>query len=44
MSTRALVTMVCILGFVWGGLLLILGTAIRKERAKKRTDPGSETA
>lgn len=36
MSATAIVTMVVILGFVWGGLALILVTAIRKERQKQR--------
>lgn len=35
MSTRAVVTMVVITGFVWGGFALILWTAIRKEREKQ---------
>jgi hypothetical protein len=34
MSTTAVVTMILILGFVWGGLGFILATAIRRERAK----------
>lgn len=36
MSLTAVVTMVLILTFVWGGLALILATAIRKERRKQR--------
>lgn len=36
MSTTAIVTMVVILGFVWGGLAAILTLAIRKEREKQR--------
>lgn len=36
MSATAIVTMVVILGFVWGGLALILTTAVRKEREKQR--------
>lgn len=36
MSAKAVVTMVLILGFVWGGFLLILVTAFRRERAKGR--------
>lgn len=36
MSATAIVTMVLILTFVWGGFLLILLTAIRKERGKGR--------
>lgn len=43
MSTRAVVTMICILGFVWGGFLLILLTAIRKER-EKMTGPDAGEA
>ena len=34
MSATAVVTMILILGFVWGGLGIILFTAIRRERAK----------
>lgn len=34
MSATAVVTMILILGFVWGGLGIILLTAIRRERAK----------
>lgn len=34
-STRAIVTMVVITGFVWGGFALILKTAIRKESEKQ---------
>lgn len=36
MSATAVLTMVLILAFVWGGLLLILGTAVRKERGKRQ--------
>lgn len=36
MSDTAIVTMVVILGFVWGGLAVILTLAIRKEREKQR--------
>lgn len=39
MSLTALVTMVLILGFVWGGLAVILATAVRKEREKRREGP-----
>ena len=34
MSVAAVVAMFVILGFVWGGLGIILLTAIRRERAK----------
>lgn len=34
MSATAIVAMLLILGFVWGGLGLILATAIMRERAK----------
>jgi hypothetical protein len=30
--------MVVVLGFVWGGFALILGTAAGKERAKKKEE------
>lgn len=36
MSLTAVVTMVLILSFVWGGLALILVTAVREERRKQR--------
>lgn len=35
MSTKAVVTMVLITGFVWGGFAVILRTAIRKEGEKQ---------
>lgn len=34
MEPAAIVTLVLIGGFVWGGLILLLVTAIRKERGK----------
>ena len=34
MEPAALLTFVLICGFVWGGLVLILATAIRKEARK----------
>ncbi len=34
MTTSAVVTMVLILGFGWGGFLLALFTAVRKESDK----------
>lgn len=34
MEPAAIVTLVLIGGFVWGGLLVILRTAVRKEREK----------
>lgn len=36
MSAKAIVTMVVITGFVWGGFALILRTAFRKEGEKQR--------
>ncbi len=38
MTTTALITMMLILGFVWGGLGLIVITAVRRERAKQVAD------
>ena len=35
MTTRAIVTMVVITAFVWGGFALCLMTAIRKESEKE---------
>jgi hypothetical protein len=34
MSGIAIATMILILGFVWGGLAMILWVAVRKEREK----------
>jgi hypothetical protein len=39
MTATAVVTMMLILGFVWGGLGLILLTAVRRERAKALAPP-----
>lgn len=36
MSTTAIVVMIVILGFVWGGFLVIVTRAARAERDKKR--------
>jgi len=38
MEPAAIVTFVLIAGFVWGGLALILGTAIRREGTKRRKE------
>ena len=35
MTTSTVITMVLILGFVWGGFALALLTAVRKESAKE---------
>ena len=40
MNGIAVVTMILILGFVWGGLAFIIGTAARKEGAKRVADTG----
>ena len=34
MTTTTIVVMILILGFVWGGLAIIVMTAARKERQK----------
>lgn len=34
MEPAAIITLVLIGGFVWGGLILLLVTAVRKERSK----------
>jgi|GEM_PF-2184742 len=34
MPTETLVTMVGAIGIVWGGLVIVLTVALRKERAK----------
>jgi len=42
MTTTTIITMVLILGFVWGGLALLIATAVRKEGAKRNSgDSGS---
>ncbi len=38
MNTAAIATMVLIGGFIWGGLILITVTALRKERGKEEAD------
>ncbi|HIF07152.1 MAG TPA: MetS family NSS transporter small subunit [Gemmatimonadetes bacterium] len=38
MTTSTQVTMLIILGFVWGGFFLALATAARKESAKEVED------
>lgn len=35
MTTTGIIVMILIVGFVWGGLLFIMTTAARKERAKR---------
>lgn len=40
MSATAIGTMIVILAFVWGGFTLLAVTAVRKERAKEREEPG----
>lgn len=35
MEPAAIITLVLIGGFVWGGLILLLVTAVRKERGKR---------
>jgi hypothetical protein len=36
MTAATWITMVVVMGFVWGGFLLVLATAIRKESGKAR--------
>jgi hypothetical protein len=38
-TTTAIIVMIFVLGFVWGGLGLIMATAARKERAKGSGEP-----
>jgi LPS O-antigen subunit length determinant protein (WzzB/FepE family) len=38
METKTLLTMIAIIGVVWGGFLVVLTIALRKEKAKK-ADP-----
>lgn len=35
MTTGTLITMIIILGIVWGGFATILGIALKKERGKR---------
>ena len=42
MTATAVVTMMLILGFVWGGLGLILVTAVRREREKQVAEKPDE--
>jgi hypothetical protein len=46
MNTSAIVTFAIIASFVWGGILLIVATALRREGAKQRrrgaASPASE--
>ena len=39
MSRSGILFMIVVLGFVWGGFLLILITAARKERQKRGDSP-----
>lgn len=36
MTTTGIVTMIAVLAFVWGGFALLVVTAVRKEKAKRR--------
>lgn len=36
MSAATVVTMIITVGIVWGGLVLALATALKKERAKEQ--------
>ncbi len=38
MPIETILTMVGALGIVWGGLIIVLATALRKERAKGKED------
>ena len=40
MTTSTVITMVLILAFVWGGFVLALATAARKESEKEIEDSG----
>lgn len=39
MTTAAWVTFALIAGFVWGGFLVLIALALRKERAKGEEEP-----
>jgi len=38
MELKTILTMIFTIGFVWGGLLFVLFTALRKERVKRRAE------
>ena len=38
MDTRTWITMVLVMGFVWGGFALALAMAVRKETGKRADD------
>ncbi|HUG41790.1 MAG TPA: MetS family NSS transporter small subunit [Longimicrobiales bacterium] len=38
MEPAAILTFLLISGFIWGGLVVILVTAVRKERRKEATE------
>lgn len=44
MTTSAWVTLVAVCGFVWGGALMLLSIAMRKEARKPRTGSGQPEA
>lgn len=41
MTTATWITMIVILGFVWGGFAVVLTTAVRKESVKGGSAPGA---
>jgi hypothetical protein len=41
-TTSAWITLVAIGAYVWGGFLLLLTIAMRKERGKRQIEPGEE--
>ena len=43
MSDNAFITMLCVLGIVWGGFAVLLGYALRREAGKRiHSDPGED--
>jgi hypothetical protein len=40
MPTAAWITLILITGFVWGGFVLLLVTAFRKEGVRRNEPPG----
>ena len=38
MTGTTIIMMILVLGFVWGGLTLLIATAVRKESAKHMVD------
>ncbi len=42
MTETTIITMTLVLGFVWGGLIFLIATAVRKESSKHMADSGED--